>query len=85
MSNIPGFAMWCMRGSVREPIAWGFLLNVLAFVALITGCPAPWPQYMSMAGMTILVMSVLYHVIAISYNQYQRELDETARELRRKQ
>ena len=85
MPNIRGYVMWCVRGSVREPVAWGFLLNIVAFLALITGCPAPWPQYMSMAGMTILVMSVLYYVTAISYSQYLRELDDTARELRRKQ
>ena len=85
MSNIRGFVMWCLRGSVREPIAWGLMINVLAGVALVAGCPAPWPQYMSMFGLTILAMSILYHVTAISYTQYQRELDETARELRRKQ
>ena len=85
MSNIRGFVLWCARGMIREPIAWGLMINILAFVAFITGCPAPWPQYMSMFGITILVMSVLYYVIAISYIQYQREIDETARELRRKQ
>lgn len=85
MSSIPGYVTWCVRGMIREPIAWGLMINILAFVALISGCPAPWPHYMSMFGITILVMSVLYHVIAISYTQYQRELDDTARELRRKQ
>jgi hypothetical protein len=85
MSNIRGFVMWVLRGSVREPIAWGLMLNISALVAMLAGCPEPWPHYTSMLGLTILVISVLYHVTSISYTQYQRELDETARELRRKQ
>ena len=85
MHNIRGFVLWILRGAVREPIAWGLVINILAGVAMLLGCPAPWPLYMAMTGITILAMSVLYHVIAISYIQYQRELDETARELRRKQ
>ena len=82
--NISGYVKWCARAMIREPLMWGLMLNILGFVALVSGCPAPWPQAMGIMGMAIVAFSVIYHIIAISYHQYQREQQQTMDQLRRK-
>lgn len=82
--NMTGYLRWCTRAMVREPLMWGLMLNILGFMALMAGCPAPWPQAMGIMGIAIAAFSVLYHIIAISYYRYQREQHETMEELRRK-
>lgn len=82
--NISGYLQWCARAMIREPLMWGLMLNILGMVALMAGCPAPWPQAMGILGMAIITFNVIYHIIAISYYRYQREQQETLEELRRK-
>ena len=82
--NIAGYLRWCARGMIREPVAWGLVTVLLASVAFVGGCPAPWPQAMAVLGVAIMAFTTIYHIIAMSYHQYQREQQDTLDQLRRK-
>lgn len=45
--------------------AWGLALNILALVSWASGCPAPWPQHISLAGLALVGMDALYRIIAL--------------------
>ena len=82
--NILGYLRWCARGMIREPLAWGLAMVLLAFAAFATGCPAPWPQALALFGASIMAFTAIYYIIAMSYHQYQREQQDTLDQLRRK-
>ena len=82
--NIAGYLHWCARGMIREPLVWGLAMVLLSWVASVGGCPAPWPQAMAVFGVSIMAFTAIYHIIAMSYHQYQREQQDTLDQLRRK-
>lgn len=82
--NILGYLRWCARGMLREPLAWGLVMNILAALAYLGGCPAPWPQAMAVFGIAITVFAALYYLVSVTYHQYRREQQNVLDQLRRK-
>ena len=81
--NIKGYVLWCLRKLVRDPLAWGVALNVVAVVALMGGCPAPWPHVMGAVGVILIAFTVIFYLVKISYGFYRTEQNDIIEHLRR--
>lgn len=82
-----GFALWMIEGLKQWPKSvyfWGVALIGLSLVMTLGGCPAPWPFRTYIAGLALIVGSVVWMIIKLQYDRYQYELERTERELIRK-
>ena len=84
MIEIMGDLRWLALAVIREPFGWAFGLLVMGAVTTFAGVPEPWPSVIGGAGIGMLAALVLYHLIAVSFDQYRRERDEVIEELRKK-
>jgi hypothetical protein len=83
--NIRGFLRWQFEGTLTSPCFYGFALTLLACVAVIGGCPAPWPMTMAVTGLAVIVIDTARAWFRFSYSLYQLEQQNIQRELQRKQ
>ena len=81
--NIKGYTLWCLRKLVRDPLAWGLTLNAVAVLALMGGCPAPWPHVMGSVGVMVIAFTVVYYMVKVSYGFYRTEQEDIVERLRR--
>jgi len=82
-----GFALWMVEGLKQWPKSvyfWGVVLIGLSLVMTLGGCPAPWPFRTYIAGLVLIVGSVVWMIIKLQYDRYRYELERTERELIRK-
>ena len=82
--NIRGYLRWQFEGTLTSPSFYGFSLCVLAVVALIAGCPLPWPQIMTAVGLITVFVDAARSWFRFSYSIYEMERQNTERELKRK-
>jgi hypothetical protein len=82
--NIIGYIKWCGQALIREPLAWAAAVVLLGFTAAALGCPDPWPLYITISGVMIMLVYALGLMVQVSYQRYQRERQEIADQLQRK-
>lgn len=79
-----GYLKWLMRNMAREPLTWASAVMLLGFVAAATGCPDPWPQYIMISGVMIMLVYALRIMLQTSYQRYRREQQDIMDQLGRK-
>jgi len=82
--NIRGYLRWQFEGTLTSPSFYGFSLTMLAVVALIAGCPSPWPQILTAVGLIVVLGDAARAWFRFSYSIYEMEKQNTERELKRK-
>jgi hypothetical protein len=82
--NIRGFLKWQFAGILTNIYFHGFVLMVAGMVAMIMGCPAPWPQILLILGIVITIGSAMRSWFRLSYEIYESEQRQIVRELERK-
>lgn len=85
--NVKGFVQWMFAGCsdwVKNIYFWGMVLIGVSLLAVLGGCPDPWPFRIYITGMVMAVIECVRQVIKLQYQRYQRELERTERELMRK-
>lgn len=83
--NIRGFLRWQFEGTLSNPSFYGFGLTVLGLIAMIGGCPAPWPTVMIVLGLAIVFVDAARSWFRFSYSIYEMEQKQIMRDLERKQ
>lgn len=83
--NIRGFLRWQFEGSLSSPSFYGFVLNILGLVAMLAGCPMPWPGVMSVVGLVLIFGDAAYSWFRFSYTIYEMQQRQVIRELERKE
>ena len=82
--NMRGYIRWQFEGTLTSPSFYGFSLTILALMALVAGCPAPWPQIMCITGFAVVMADVARCWFKFSYSIYENEQRQIMRELERK-
>lgn len=82
--KIQGYLRWQFAGSLSSPSFWGFVMLCLATVAVLGGCPAPWPAIMAAIGFLIIMADAARSWFRFSYSIYEMEQKSIERELKRK-
>jgi hypothetical protein len=83
--NIRGYLRWQFEGSLSSPSFYGFVLNIIGLVALLTGCPMPWPAVISMTGLVLIIGDAVRSWFRFSYSIYEMQQKQLIRELERKE
>ena len=79
-----GFLRWAFEGCLKQVQFWALVLVLLAVLAQLAGCPDPIPWYMSLTGVAVSVLNLLYGMISYQYWVYKREQERIVTELTRK-
>lgn len=82
--NIGGFLRWQFAGTLTNVFFYSFLILTMGMIALITGCPAPWPQILLILGIVITIGWAARSWVRCSYQIYQAEQRLIIKELERK-
>ena len=83
--NIRGYLRWQFEGSLSSPSFYGFVLNFVGLVALLTGCTMPWPAVICMTGLVLLLGDAVHSWFRFSYSIYEMQQKQLMRELERKE
>lgn len=76
------FLRWLFKDSHKSLSFWGFVTVISSAVMLYTGCPAPWPLYVMIAGVSLTVIDAGIAWYRFSRAVYQMEQDRIMRELK---
>jgi hypothetical protein len=83
--NITGFLRWQFQGWHKSLTLWYLVLAVLAFVAMATGCPQPWPGIMLITAAMMAVIDISISWFRFAYGVYQLQQDQLIRKLKSKE
>ena len=79
-----GFLRWTFKDVYKNIQFWAFGICMLALAAQLAGCPGSIPWYMSLTGVAISFLDLMYSMISYQYDLYKREQNRIAQELSRK-
>ena len=80
-----GYLKWQFGGIHTSGIFWGIIISVVGFVALLAGCPQPWPIILQTFGLVMIIIDGVYHWFKISYRMYQDEQERLMQTLAKKE
>jgi hypothetical protein len=82
--NRMGFIRWQFKDAHKSLSFWGFMVVILGVIMMLAGCPAPWPFYTAIAGVSMSVIDAGIAWYRFSRAVYEMEQDRIVRELKKK-
>ena len=76
-----GFICWMFKGAYKNAQLWAVGIAVVALIAQLGGCPAPYPWYTSLVAIAISFTDLFIGLISYQYDLYKLEQRRIIREL----
>jgi hypothetical protein len=77
------YLRWQFQGCHKSLSFWGFVTVILAVIMLVSGCPAPWPFYVLIAGIVMTFVDATLAWYRFSRAVYQMEQNQIMRNLKK--
>ena len=76
-----GFLRWMFTDAHKNAQLWAVGISIVALVAQLSGCPAPYPWYTSLVAIAISLSDLFAGLISYQYDLYKLEQRSIVREL----
>ena len=77
------YLRWQFQDCHKSLSFWGFVTVILAVIMLVSGCPAPWPFYVLIAGIVMTFVDATLAWYRFSRAVYQMEQNRILQELKK--
>ena len=84
MQNYRGFISWMFRGWYRDITMWGFIVGVVALIAMIMDASLMTVWILASVALALVMFDLAWKFLRFQYSLYVIERNRVARELERK-